>query len=54
MVHACRLCGERGAYDPLVSLARRASVPLFRAWGDHHMLHHHPHESAWSVYTSLD
>lgn len=31
-----------------------ASVPLFRARGDHHMLHHHPHESAWSVYTSLD
>jgi len=35
-------------------LARRASVRLFWAWGDHHMLHHHPYESAWAVYTSLD
>ena len=30
-----------------------ASIPLFRARGDPHMPHNHPHESAWSVYTFL-
>jgi len=34
-------------------LAKRTSARLFWAWGDHHMLHHFPQESAWAVYAAL-